>query len=99
MATEQEANIIALPYDPPAESPDAEYDLCCAPAACWSTGTRHHDPPRPRAASGRAGRGGLHEPEDAEKRGSNAAWPAGGEPAGEIVLRVETMGRNRMPRA
>ena len=31
--------IFALPYQPAAEMPDAEYDLGCLPAACWSTGT------------------------------------------------------------
>jgi nitrate reductase NapA len=33
------AVIFALPYQPAAEMPDAEYDCGCAPGACWSTGT------------------------------------------------------------
>jgi nitrate reductase NapA len=33
------ARIIAVPYEPPAESPDGEYVLAGHRAACWNTGT------------------------------------------------------------
>ena len=32
------ARIFALPYEPPAESPDGEYPFWLPPAACWSIG-------------------------------------------------------------
>ena len=38
-ATTARAKIFALPYEPPAESPDEEYDLWLSRAACSSTGT------------------------------------------------------------
>jgi hypothetical protein len=33
------ARIIAVPYEPPAESPDKEFDSGWSPAACSNTGT------------------------------------------------------------
>jgi nitrate reductase NapA len=92
--------IFALPYQPPAESPDKEFDLWLCTGRVlehWHTGTMT------RACSGALqvlpGCRGLH----ASGR-CQGAWPAarhggqGGFPPWRDQLRVETRGRNKPPR-
>ena len=95
----KKANIIALPYDPPAESPDAEYDLWLCTGRVlehWHTGTMTRRVPELHRAVPDAVV--FMNPEDAEKRGLKRGMACKvASRRGEIVLRVETMGRNRMP--
>ena len=55
--------IFALPYDPPAESPDKEFDLWLSHRArARALALRLHDPARAGTVQGGPGCGGLHEP-------------------------------------
>jgi len=95
----KKANIIALPYDPPAESPDAEYDLWLCTGRVlehWHTGTMTRRVPELHRAVPDAVV--FMHPADAEKRGLKRGMACKvSSRRGEIVLRVETMGRNRPP--
>jgi nitrate reductase NapA len=93
------ANIISAPYEPPAEAPDAEYDLWMSTGRVlehWHTGSMTRRVPELYRAAPDALV--FMNPEDAEKRGlkrGDAAKIASRR--GEIVCRVETKGRNKMP--
>jgi len=93
------AVVFALPYEPPAESPDAEYDLWLSTGRVlehWHTGTMTRRVPE----LYRAFPDGVvfMSPEDAEKRGLKRGMAAKvTSRRGEITLRVETKGRNRPP--
>jgi len=93
------ARIIAVPYEPPAESPDADYDLWLVTGRVlehWHSGSMTMRVPELYKAFPGA-RCFMH-PDDARKRGLNQ----GAEirvisRRGEMRTRVETRGRNRMP--
>ena len=93
------ARIIAVPYEPPAESPDSEFDLWLVTGRVlehWHSGSMTMRVPELYKAFPGA-RCFMH-PDDARKRGLNQ----GSEirlisRRGEVRTRVETRGRNRMP--
>jgi nitrate reductase NapA len=93
------ARIIAVPYEPPAESPDGEYDFWLVTGRVlehWHSGSMTMRVPELYKAFPGA-RCFMH-PEDARARGLNQ----GAEiriisRRGEMRTRVETRGRNRMP--
>ncbi|MFO1283545.1 MAG: nitrate reductase catalytic subunit NapA [Burkholderiales bacterium] len=91
--------IFALPYQPPAESPDAEYDLWLCTGRVlehWHTGTMTRRVPELHRAFPEAWV--FMNPEDAKKRGLNRGDTVKiASRRGEITTRVETRGRNRMP--
>jgi nitrate reductase NapA len=91
--------VFALPYQPAAESPDAEYDLWLCTGRVlehWHTGTMTRRVAELHRAFPEAWV--FMNPEDAKKRGL-----ARGDTVklvsrrGEVTTRVETRGRNRMP--
>ena len=93
------AVMFAVPYEPPAESPDEEYDLWLSTGRVlehWHTGTMTRRVPElyrsvPDAVM-------YIHPEDAKKRGLRRGQEAVvASRRGEIKLRVETRGRNRPP--
>lgn len=94
------AKIIAVPYEPPAESPDKEYDIWLVTGRVlehWHSGSMTMRVPELYKAFPGA-RCFMH-PEDARERGINQ----GGEiklasRRGEIRTRVDIRGRNRPPR-
>ncbi len=94
------ARIMALPYEPPAEAPDEEYDLWLVTGRVlehWHSGSMTlRVPELYKAFSG--ARCFMH-PLDAQdrglRRGSEIRLVSR---RGEIVTRVETRGRNRPPR-
>ncbi|GGC48965.1 periplasmic nitrate reductase subunit alpha [Chelatococcus reniformis] len=94
------ARIIAVPYEPPAESPDTEYDLWLVTGRVlehWHSGSMTMRVPELYKAFPGA-RCFMHA-EDARARGLNQ----GAEirlvsRRGELLTRVEIRGRNRMPR-
>jgi nitrate reductase NapA len=93
------ATIFALPYQPAAEPPDAEYDLWLCTGRVlehWHTGTMTRRVPELYKAFPDAVVW-MH-PKDAEKRGlkRNDVVKAITR-RGEIQLRVDTKGRNKMP--
>lgn len=93
------AKIIAVPYEPPAEAPDAEYDFWLVTGRVlehWHSGSMTMRVPELFKAFPGA-RCFMHA-EDARKRGLNQ----GAEVRiisrrGEMRTRIETRGRNRMP--
>ena len=93
------ARIIAVPYEPPAESPDNEYDLWLVTGRVlehWHSGSMTMRVPELYKAFPGA-RCFMH-PEDARKRGLNqGAEITVVSRRGEMRTRVETRGRNRMP--
>ena len=93
------ATIFALPYQPAAEQPDAQYDLWLCTGRVlehWHTGTMTRRVPElyrsfPDAVVW------MH-PKDAEKRGLKHGDPVKvASRRGEVALRVNTRGRNRVP--
>ena len=93
------AVIFALPYQPPAEAPDKEYDLWLCTGRVlehWHTGTMTRRVPElyrsfPDALI-------FMNPDDAKKRGLQRGMEAKViSRRGEIKLRVETRGRNKPP--
>ncbi len=93
------ARIIAVPYEPPAESPDAEFDLWLVTGRVlehWHSGSMTMRVPELfRAFPG--ARCFMH-PEDARARGLNqGAEVRIVSRRGEMRTRVEIRGRNRMP--
>ena len=94
------AVILAVPYEPPAESPDDEFDLWLVTGRVlehWHSGSMTMRVPELYKAF--PGAVCFMHGDDARKRGLNQ----GGEVRvisrrGEIRSRVETRGRNRMPR-
>ena len=93
------AVIFALPYQPAAEQPDAEYDLWLCTGRVlehWHTGTMTRRVPELYRAFPDAVVW-MH-PKDAEKRGMKHGDPVKAVTRrGEIALRVNTRGRNKMP--
>jgi nitrate reductase (cytochrome) len=93
------AIILAVPYEPPAESPDAEYDTWLVTGRVlehWHSGSMTMRVPELYRAF--PGARCFMNAEDARKRGINQ----GAEVRiisrrGEIRSRIETSGRNRMP--
>ncbi|MDR0273836.1 MAG: nitrate reductase catalytic subunit NapA [Burkholderiaceae bacterium] len=93
------AVIFALPYQPPAESPDAEYDLWLCTGRVlehWHTGSMTRRVPELYRAFPDAVVW-MH-PNDAKKRGLQDRDPVKvASRRGEIELRVNTRGRNKVP--
>ncbi len=93
------ARIFALPYQPAAESPDAEYDLWLGTGRVlehWHTGTMTRRVPELHKAMPDAWV--YMNPDDATKRGLKRGDAVKVlSRRGEILTRVETRGRNRMP--
>ena len=94
------ANIFALPYQPPAESPDKEYDLWMCTGRVlehWHTGSMTRRVEELHRAVPEAVV--FMHPDDAKarnlRRGSKAKVISR---RGEITLSVETSGRNKPPR-
>ena len=94
------ANIIFAPYEPPAESPDEEYDLWLSTGRVlehWHSGSMTRRVPELYRAFPDAVI--FMHPDDARARGLRRGLPARVvSRRGEIVARVETRGRNRPPR-
>lgn len=97
---DKKAVIFALPYEPPAESPDEEYDLWLSTGRVlehWHSGTMTRRVPELYRAFPDAVL--FMHPEDAEQRGFRR-----GEEVkivsrrGEVNSRIETRGRNRPPK-
>ena len=93
------ANVFALPYEPPAEVPDAEYDFWLVTGRVlehWHSGSMTMRVPELFKAFPGA-RCFMHA-EDARKRGLNqGAEVRVISRRGEMRTRIETRGRNRMP--
>ncbi|WP_223620662.1 periplasmic nitrate reductase subunit alpha [Lysobacter sp. ESA13C] len=94
------AVIWALPYEPPAESPDEEFDLWLVTGRVlehWHSGSMTMRVPElyrsfPAAVV-------FMNPDDAKARGLKRGDPVRvASRRGEMLSRVETRGRNRMPR-
>ncbi|MEX0759067.1 MAG: periplasmic nitrate reductase subunit alpha [Tistlia sp.] len=94
------ARIMALPYEPPAESPDEEYDLWLVTGRVlehWHSGSMTLRVPELYKAFPGA-RCFMH-PLDAQERGLRRGSEIRiASRRGEMVSRVETRGRNRPPR-
>ena len=93
------ANIIFAPYEPPAESPDKEYDLWLSTGRVlehWHSGSMTRRVPELYRAFPDAVM--FMHPNDAKKRGLRRGMVAKvASRRGDITLRVETRGRNRPP--
>ncbi|HHC72584.1 MAG TPA: nitrate reductase catalytic subunit NapA [Thiotrichales bacterium] len=93
------ANIIFAPYEPPAESPDDEYDLWLSTGRVlehWHSGSMTRRVPELYRAFPDAVV--FMHPNDAKKRGLRRGMVAKVmSRRGEIKVRVETRGRNRPP--
>ena len=94
------ANIITAPYEPAAESPDDEYDLWLCTGRVlehWHSGSMTRRVPElyrsfPDAVI-------FMHPDDAKARGLSRGLPAKIQSRrGEITARIETRGRNKVPR-
>ncbi|HHQ42038.1 MAG TPA: nitrate reductase catalytic subunit NapA [Chromatiales bacterium] len=94
------AVIYALPYEPPAEVPDAEYDLWLVTGRVlehWHSGSMTRRVPELYRAFPDAVL--FMHPDDARERGLRRGMAARIRTRrGEITARVETRGRNRPPR-
>ncbi len=94
------ANIIFAPYEPPAESPDAEYDLWLSTGRVlehWHSGSMTRRVPELHRAFPAAVV--FMHPEDAEARGLRRGQEILiSTRRGEMLSRVETRGRNKPPR-
>jgi nitrate reductase NapA len=93
------ALIFALPYEPPAESPDEEYDLWLSTGRVlehWHSGSMTQRVPELYRAMPDA-MVYMH-PDDAEKRGLRRGMVAKIESRrGDLTAQIETRGRNRPP--
>jgi len=93
------AVIFAVPYEPPAESPDAEFDLWLSTGRVlehWHSGSMTRRVPELYRAVPDAEI--FMHPADAKKRGLDRGMTARIQSRrGEILARVETRGRNRPP--
>jgi nitrate reductase NapA len=94
------ANIFALPYEPPHEAPDKEYDLWMCTGRVlehWHSGSMTRRVPELYRAFPDAVV--FMHPEDADARGLRRGMMAKvASRRGEISLMVETRGRNRPPK-
>lgn len=97
---DRKAKIIAVPYEPPAESPDKEYDIWLVTGRVlehWHSGSMTMRVPELYKAF--PGACCFMHAEDARARGINqGAEVRVISRRGEMRTRVETRGRNRMPR-
>jgi nitrate reductase (cytochrome) len=96
---DKKANLIAAPYEPPAESPDQEFDLWLVTGRVlehWHSGSMTlRVPELYKAFSGAVL---FMHPDDAAKRGLRRGQEVRiASRRGEIRSRVETRGRNKMP--
>jgi len=93
------ANIITAPYEPPAESPDKEYDLWLCTGRVlehWHSGSMTRRVPELYRAFPDAVI--FMHPDDAKKRGLKRGMEVKAvSRRGEITARVETRGRNKTP--
>ena len=93
------ANIYALPYQPPAESPDQEYDLWLSTGRVlehWHTGSMTRRVPELHRAVPEAVL--FMHPEDAKQRGLQRGMQCKiVSRRGEVLASVETRGRNKPP--
>jgi len=94
------ANIIALPYEPPAESPDKDYDLWLCTGRVlehWHSGSMTRRVPELHRSYPNAQL--FMHPDDAKARGlTRGAVCKVMTRRGEVATRVETRGRNKPPR-
>ena len=94
------ANIITAPYEPAAESPDDEFDLWLCTGRVlehWHSGSMTRRVPELYRAFPDAVI--FMHPDDAKKRGLRRGLPAKIQSRrGDIVARVETRGRNKVPK-
>ena len=94
------ANIFALPYEPPVESPDEEYDLWLSTGRVlehWHSGSMTRRVPELYRAFPDAVL--FMHPDDAKARGLHRGQTARiATRRGEITASVETRGRNKPPR-
>ncbi len=94
------ANIITAPYEPPAESPDKEFDMWLCTGRVlehWHSGSMTRRVPELYRAVPDAVI--FMHPDDAKARGLRRGLPATVRSRrGEITAMVETRGRNRPPR-
>ncbi|MBK5913656.1 nitrate reductase catalytic subunit NapA [Rhodocyclus purpureus] len=99
-AKDGKANIFALPYQPPPESPDKEFDLWLCTGRVlehWHTGSMTRRVPELYRAFPDAVV--FMHPDDAKARGLQRGMNCKvSSRRGEISLRVETRGRNKPPR-
>jgi nitrate reductase NapA len=97
---DKKANLIGAPYEPPAESPDAEYDLWLVTGRVlehWHSGSMTLRVPELYKAF--PGAVLFMHPEDAQKRGLHRGQEVRiVSRRGEVRSRVELRGRNRVPR-
>jgi nitrate reductase (cytochrome) len=97
---DKRAVILAVPYEPPAEAPDEEYDLWLVTGRVlehWHSGSMTMRVPE--LYSSYPGARCYMHPEDARERGLNrGAEIRVVSRRGDIRTRLETRGRNRMPR-
>ncbi|CCQ73122.1 nitrate reductase catalytic subunit NapA [Magnetospira sp. QH-2] len=93
------ANIIFAPFEPAAESPDAEYDLWLSTGRVlehWHSGSMTRRVPELHKAYPNAVV--FIHPEDAKKRGLRRGMEVKVQSRrGEVITRVETRGRNKVP--
>ena len=94
------ANIITAPYEPAAESPDKEFDLWLCTGRVlehWHSGSMTRRVPELYRAFPDAVI--FMHPDDAKERGLRRGLPATIQSRrGEITARVETRGRNKVPK-
>ncbi|MBU1640879.1 MAG: nitrate reductase catalytic subunit NapA [Proteobacteria bacterium] len=97
---DNKANIFALPYEPPAESPDIEYNLWLCTGRVlehWHSGSMTQRVPELYRAVPNAVL--FMHPDDAAERGLRRGMPVKiASRRGEVTASVETRGRNKMPR-
>ena len=97
---DKKARIFALPYEPPAESPDQEFDLWLVTGRVlehWHSGSMTGRVPELYKAFPNAVV--FMHPDDAAKRGLRRGDEVAVESRrGRILTRVETRGRNKPPR-
>ena len=96
---DKKANLIAAPYEPPAETPDKEFDLWLVTGRVlehWHSGSMTLRVPELYTAF--SGAVLFMHPDDAAKRGLRRGQEVRiTSRRGEIRSRVETQGRNQMP--
>ena len=94
------ARIIFAPYEPPAESPDAEYDLWLSTGRVlehWHSGSMTRRVPELHRAFPNAVV--YMHPDDARERGMNRGQSVRlSTRRGHLITRVETRGRNKPPK-
>jgi nitrate reductase NapA len=97
---DKKANLVAAPYEPPAESPDQEYDLWLVTGRVlehWHSGSMTMRVPE--LYKSFPGAIMFMHPDDASRRNLRRGQEVRVvSRRGEIRTRVETRGRNRMPR-